>query len=85
MEHLNDELPNFSEVLDDIRRKLALGEDSRDALEITPLLLLGPPGVGKTHFARALADLQLSSKKEAAKRRLKRRDGPARFRRRAAV
>jgi ATP-dependent Lon protease len=57
MEHLYDELPNFSEVLDDVRRQLALCEDSRDALEITPLLLLGPPGVGKTHFARELAQL----------------------------
>ena len=57
MDHLYDDLPNFSEVLDDIRRQLALCEDSRDALEITPLLLLGPPGVGKTHFARALSIL----------------------------
>lgn len=57
MDHLYDELPNFTQVLDDIRRQLALCEDSRDALEITPLLLLGPPGVGKTHFARALSVL----------------------------
>ena len=53
MDHLYDELPNFHEVLDDLKRQLALCTDSRDALEITPMLLLGPPGIGKTHFARA--------------------------------
>jgi ATP-dependent Lon protease len=57
MDHLYDHLPNFSDVLDDVRRQLALCEDSRDALEITPLLLLGPPGIGKTHFARELSIL----------------------------
>ncbi|MBI5719754.1 MAG: AAA family ATPase [Burkholderiales bacterium] len=57
MEHLYEELPNFTEVLDDIRRQLALCHDSRDALEITPMLLLGPPGIGKTHFAREVAKL----------------------------
>lgn len=57
MAHLYDELPNFREVLDDVKRQLALCQDSRDALEIQPMLLLGPPGVGKTHFAREVAHL----------------------------
>jgi ATP-dependent Lon protease len=57
MDHLYDELPNFHAVLDEIKRQLALCQDSRDALEITPMLLLGPPGVGKTHFAREMAQL----------------------------
>jgi ATP-dependent Lon protease len=57
MAHLYDELPNFHPVLDDLKRQLALCTDSRDALEITPMLLLGPPGIGKTHFAREMAQL----------------------------
>ncbi|GMV46659.1 MAG: hypothetical protein AMXMBFR66_20570 [Pseudomonadota bacterium] len=57
MQHLYEDLPNFGEVLDDLRRQLALCQDSRDALEITPMLLLGPPGIGKTHFAQQLAQL----------------------------
>lgn len=57
MDHLYEDLPNFTEVLDDVRRQLALCHDSSDALEITPMLLLGPPGIGKTHFAREVAQL----------------------------
>jgi len=40
-----------------VRRHVALAQDSRDGLEVTPMLLLGPPGIGKTHFARQLAEL----------------------------
>jgi ATP-dependent Lon protease len=57
MAALYEQLPNFTDALDDVRRHVALSQDSRDGLEVTPMLLLGPPGIGKTHFARKLAEL----------------------------
>ena len=57
MAPLYELLPNFGEVLDEVKRHVALSQDSRDSLEVTPILLLGPSGVGKTHFARQIADL----------------------------
>ncbi|MET0383562.1 MAG: AAA family ATPase [Burkholderiaceae bacterium] len=57
MDRLYGEMPNFHDALDDVKRQIALCQDSGDALEITPMLLLGPPGVGKTHFAREVAEL----------------------------
>lgn len=57
MAPLYEQLPNFADVLDDVKRHVALSQDSQDHLEVTPMLLLGPPGVGKTHFAHKLAEL----------------------------
>lgn len=57
MTHLYEELPNFAEVLDDIKKQIALCADSDDALELTPMLLLGDPGIGKTHFGRRIAEM----------------------------
>jgi ATP-dependent Lon protease len=57
MERLFAELPNFTEVLADIRKHLALCIDSEDSIELPPMLLLGEPGIGKTHFARKVAEL----------------------------
>lgn len=57
MEQLFDELPNFTDVLEDIRKHLALCIDSEDSVELPPMLLLGEPGIGKTHFARRISQL----------------------------
>src|SRR5262245_55147896 len=54
---LVDELPNFAEVLEDIRKHVALCIGTNDSIELPPMLLLGEPGIGKTHFARKLAQL----------------------------
>ncbi len=57
MQALCEDLPNFAAVLEDVRRQLALCVDSADALELPPILLLGAPGIGKTHFARRVSRL----------------------------
>ncbi|MCF2132758.1 MULTISPECIES: AAA family ATPase [Burkholderiaceae] len=51
------ESPNFSEPLEDVRKQIALVAETDDRLELMPMLLLGEPGIGKTHFARQLARL----------------------------
>ncbi|MEJ0003173.1 MAG: AAA family ATPase [Pararobbsia sp.] len=51
------ELPNFGEPLEDVRRQIALCSGTDDRLEFVPMLLLGEPGIGKTHFAKHLARL----------------------------
>jgi ATP-dependent Lon protease len=57
MQDLFEELPNFSAPLEDIRKHLALCIDSNDSVELPPMLLLGAPGIGKTYFARKVAEL----------------------------
>ena len=57
MQALFEDLPNFAEVLEQIRRQLALCVDSEDDIELPPILLLGAPGIGKTYFARRVSQL----------------------------
>jgi ATP-dependent Lon protease len=57
MDALFEELPNFTGVLEEIRKHLALCVDSDDSIEMPPMLLLGEPGIGKTHFARRISQL----------------------------
>lgn len=55
IDDLYDSCPNFGEVIDDLRKSLALAVAGGEPMSFTPILLLGEPGIGKTHFARELA------------------------------
>jgi ATP-dependent Lon protease len=47
--------PNFSAGVDDLRKYLALAVAGNEAVQFTPMLLIGEPGLGKTYFAKRLA------------------------------
>src|SRR6476646_1090425 len=47
--------PNCDAVVDDLRKCLALAVSGNEAVQFTPILLLGEPGLGKTYFAKRLA------------------------------
>lgn len=48
--------PHFREVTQLVRERLLLSDETHRPPQIPPILLLGPAGVGKTHFSKALAD-----------------------------
>jgi ATP-dependent Lon protease len=55
LDPLYDDCPNFGEVLDDLGRYLGLSLAGGGNVNVMPVLLLGDPGVGKTHFGKRLA------------------------------
>ena len=56
IDDLYDTCPNFSDVIDDLKKYVALSVAGNEPMSFTPILLLGEPGIGKTHFARELAN-----------------------------
>jgi ATP-dependent Lon protease len=57
LEPLYEDCPNFGEVLDDLKRYLGLAIVGGTGVNLMPVLLLGDPGVGKTHFGKKLASV----------------------------
>ena len=55
LDDLYESSPNFSEVIDALKKHMALALDGNEAMQFTPMLLLGEPGLGKTHFAKSMS------------------------------
>jgi ATP-dependent Lon protease len=52
---LREECPGFVEIIALVERAAALSMATGTGIALPPLLLVGPPGLGKTHFSRRLA------------------------------
>jgi ATP-dependent Lon protease len=55
LERLASQQPHMREVVQFVIDQLMLGRRSRHPVRLQPMLLVGEAGVGKTHFAQALA------------------------------
>jgi len=55
LDDLYESSPNFNEVIDALKKHMALAIDGNEPMQFTPMLLLGEPGLGKTHFAKCMA------------------------------
>lgn len=63
LDELARELPAFRTAIELIRNAHVLSEATGSALAIPPLLLVGPPGVGKSYFCGRLAEVLESGSK----------------------
>lgn len=55
IDSLYEACPNFKPVIDDIKKHTTLAISGQEPVYFMPILLLGEPGLGKTHFAKCLA------------------------------
>jgi ATP-dependent Lon protease len=55
MDKLRNSHPHFSLVIDLVQERLAFAEVHGRSPSVPPILLIGPPGVGKTDFSQRLA------------------------------
>jgi ATP-dependent Lon protease len=55
LERLEREMPQFAEVVGSVRSNLMPSYARKQPMRLPPMLVLGDPGVGKTHFTMALA------------------------------
>lgn len=52
---LRSEMPHFAAPIEHVELALVTARHAKRAVRISPILLLGPAGVGKSHFAEGLA------------------------------
>ncbi len=57
LDELDIALPNFRGPVQLLRHAFALAEATMVPVRVPPMLLLGPPGVGKTYFTHRVADM----------------------------
>lgn len=55
VDSLYETSPNFRAVIDDLKKFMMLAISGGEPMQFTPMLLLGEPGLGKTHFAKCMA------------------------------
>ena len=57
MDQLEASLPHFHDPIRLLRNSLALAHATKRPVRVPPMLLLGPPGIGKTYFTHRVAEV----------------------------